>query len=79
MGHGRADEAGPLLAQNVKETSAGNGQAQSSVPTFFGKEEVCTNLKNEKSYGPGCTVNQGSRDAETNCAYQTLSTVLQGN
>ena len=35
MSHGRADEAGPLLARDVKEASAGNGRAQSSVPTFM--------------------------------------------
>ena len=35
MGHGRADEAGPLLAGDVEEASAGNRQAQSSVPTFL--------------------------------------------
>ena len=33
--HGRADEAGPSLARDVQEASAGDGQAQSSVPTFF--------------------------------------------
>ena len=35
MGHGRADEAGPLLAWDVEEASAGNVRAQSSVPIFF--------------------------------------------
>ena len=34
MSQGRADEAGPLLERYVEEVSAGNGQAQSSVPTF---------------------------------------------
>ena len=39
--HGRADEVGPSFAQDVELASAGNRPAQSSVPTFFGTEEVC--------------------------------------
>ena len=41
---GRADEAGPSLAQDVEEAFAGKGQAQSSVPTFFKRREYifCT-------------------------------------
>ena len=35
MGHGRFDKAGPSLARDVEEASAGNGRAQSSVPTFL--------------------------------------------
>jgi len=35
MGHGRADEAGPPLAWDIEEASAGNGRAPSSVPTFL--------------------------------------------
>ena len=35
VGHGRADEVGPSLARDVEEASAGNGRAQSSVPTFL--------------------------------------------
>ena len=35
MGHGRADKAGHSLAQDVEEASAGNGQAQPRVPTFW--------------------------------------------
>ena len=31
---GRADEAGPWLARDVEEASAGNGRAQSSITTF---------------------------------------------
>jgi len=34
-GPGRADEAGPALAWEVMEASAGNGRAQSSAPTFL--------------------------------------------
>ena len=34
-GHSRADEAGPSLARDVEEASAGNERAQSSIPTFF--------------------------------------------
>jgi len=34
-GLGRADVAGPALALEVKEASAGTGRAQSSVPTFL--------------------------------------------
>ena len=33
--HGRDDEAGPLLAWDIEEASAGNGRAQISVPTFL--------------------------------------------
>ena len=40
MGPGRADKAGPLLAQDTEEASARNGRAQSSVRTFFETEEV---------------------------------------
>ena len=39
MGHGRAEEAGPSLAEDIHEASTGNGRAQSSV-YFFGMEEV---------------------------------------
>ena len=35
----RADEAGPSLARDVEEASAGNGRAQSSVPTFMGRRK----------------------------------------
>ena len=35
MGHGRANEAGRSLARDIEEASAGNGQAQSTVPTFM--------------------------------------------
>ena len=35
MGHGRAEEAGPSLAWDAEKASAGNGRAQSSVPTFM--------------------------------------------
>ena len=42
MGHGRADEAGPSLARDVEEASAGNGPAQSSVPTFLEQRKFKT-------------------------------------
>ena len=42
MGHGRADEVGPLLAQDVEEASARNRRAQSSVPTLLERRKfVC--------------------------------------
>ena len=34
-GHGRADKAGPSLARDVEEASAGNRRAQSSVPALW--------------------------------------------
>ena len=40
MGCGRADEAGPSLAWDVEEASAGNGRVQSRVPIFFQTEEI---------------------------------------
>jgi len=43
-GPGRADEAGPLLAREVKEASTGNGRAQSSVPTFLKRRKYKVSL-----------------------------------
>ena len=40
MGHGRADEAGPSLARDVKEASAGNGPAPIKRSYFYRTEEV---------------------------------------
>ena len=42
MGHGRADKAGPSLAKDVEEASAGDGPAQSSVPTFLKRSKLQT-------------------------------------
>ena len=35
MGPGRADEAGALLARDFEEAFAGNGRAQTNVPTYM--------------------------------------------
>jgi len=48
MGHGRADEAGPLLVWGVEEASAGNGRAQSRVPTFMERRKYIETVPTPK-------------------------------
>ena len=39
LGPGRNEQAGPSLARDIEEASAGNGRAQSSIPTFMGRRK----------------------------------------
>ena len=50
--HGRADQAGPSLAQDVEEASAGNGRAQSSIITFMKERKYVSMDETKKKVCP---------------------------